>query len=130
MSSSRQFSVPIPKGYRIFFGTMDVAGVSYRKADASKAFLGKSVSLGIEPEPSNKHDRNALKVVAFKKGWFLTQKLHIGYIPKDVAAVINEKNLLSVLLPRPKDIWVGDRGGFKISIDLLGPKNEYSKLNA
>mgnify|MGYP002700210403 CR=1 FL=1 len=81
---------------------MEVAGVSYRKPEVAKAFSGKQVSLGLEAEPKNKRDKNALKVVAFKKGLFDTKKIHIGYVPKEVAEIIAEKNLNIDLLPRPK----------------------------
>ena len=129
MSGSKYFKVPIPKGYRIFFDEMEVAGVSFRKSDVVKAFLGKQVALAIEAEPRNKFDKNALKVIAFKKGFFRKKKLHLGYIPKEIASVIAERDLNHDLLPRPKELWVGDRGGMKIVIDILGLKDEYNKLN-
>ena len=128
MSTNQYFKVPIPKGYRIFFQEMEISGVGYRKSEVAKAFSGNQVSLGIEHEPKNKHDSNALKVIAFKKGWFGTKKLHIGYVPKNVAKTIISKNLNNNLLPRPKEIWVGDKGGIKINIEILGLKSDYHKL--
>lgn len=130
MSGSKYFKVPIPKGYRIFFSEMEIAGVSFRKSDVIKAFHGKDVALAIEAEPSNKFDKNALKVIAFKKGFFRKKKLHLGYIPKEIASVISDQDLNHDLLPRPKEFWVGDRGGMKVVIDILGLKNEYSKLGS
>ena len=130
MSRSKYFKVPIPKGYRIFFSEMEVAGVSFRKSDVIKAFHGKEVALAIEAEPSNKFDKNALKIIAFKKGFFRKKKLHLGYLPKEIASVIADQDLNHDLLPRPKDLWVGDRDGMKIVIDILGMKNEYSKFKS
>lgn len=128
MSANQYFKVPIPTGYRIFFEEMEISGVSFRKSEAIKAFSGKQVSLAIEPEPDNKKDQNALKVVALKKGFFSTKKLHIGYVPKAIAKIITTKNLNNELLPRPKEFWIGDKGGIKISIDILGLKTEYHNL--
>jgi len=128
MSASERFKIPIPDGYRIFFGEMDISGVNYRKNNATKALLAKKVSFGIESEPKNKADKNALKIVAFKKGLLGTKKLHIGYVPKDIAEIIATKELNNNLIPRPKEVWLGDKGGIKITIDILGLKKEYHKL--
>jgi len=123
MSESQRYKIPIPDGYRIFFGEMEVAGIAHRKTEALQAFSGKGVSLAVEAEPTNEYDVNALKVIAFKKGFFRTKKLHIGYIPKETAEIIKTKNLNNQLLPRLKELWVGDRGGFIVRIDILGLKS-------
>jgi hypothetical protein len=128
MSTNQYFKVPIPSGYRIFFNQMEVSGVGYRKSELAKALSGKQMTLGIEAEPNNKHDKNALKIIAFKKWLFGTKKLHIGYVPKEVAQTIALKNLNKGLLPRLKEIWVGDKGGVKVNIDILGLKSEYHKI--
>ncbi|WP_444933636.1 HIRAN domain-containing protein [Microbulbifer sp. JTAC008] len=126
--SSRHFKSPIPKGYRIFFGAMSVAGVGFRKSEVAKAFDEAEVSLKLEPDPQNAHDPNALKVVALKEGIFRTRKLHIGYVPKEIAKTIAEKNIEQELLLRAQSVWVGDKGGMDVVIDILGPKSEHHKL--
>lgn len=129
MSVNQYFKIPIPEGYRIFFKEFDLAGAGFRKSEIGKAFSGKQVELALEPEPGNKHDPNAIKVVAHKKGFFRTKTLHIGYVPKEIAKVIADKNLNIDLLPRPKEIWVGDSGGIKVVLDILGLKSDYKKIN-
>ena len=126
MSENKRFNVPIPKGYQIFFNEMEVSGVGFRRKNATKALSGRSVDLAIEPEPSNKYDSNALKVIAFKKVWFFFQrKLLIGYIPKEIAAEISRKKIANDILPRLKYVWIGDSGVIKIYIDILGKKYLY-----
>jgi len=126
MSFNHYFKIPIPDGYRIFYSEMDVAGAVFRMKAIKKAFSGKSLNLSIVPEPKNKHDKNALKVVATIKGFFGKKNLHIGYIPREIAADIADKPYTNIL-PRPKEIWIGDQGGLKIVIDLLGKKEAYIK---
>lgn len=125
--TEQYYKVPVPNGYRIYFQAFNLAGVGFRKDDAIKAFSGSMVELAIEPEPTNKKDENALRVIALKKGWFRTKKLHIGYVPKKLSAFIAKENVSLNLLPRPKSMWVGDEGGIRIEIDLLGPKEGFGQ---
>lgn len=128
MTANRRFSTPIPKGYRIVFREMKVAGVFYRQRAAAKAFLGRSCSLFIEPEPGNMYDKNALKVIVKTKGIFLTRRHHIGYIPREVAAIIATRKLNHDLLLRLKNIYVDKCGIINVYIDILGLKSENHKI--
>lgn len=125
MSDSIRFKEPIPSGYRIYYGQVAVAGVGRRKPQAQAAASGRDLQIVLEFEPANKHDRNAVKVVARYKGWFLKHSDMIGYLPRDLAEEIASKEVLPLLKARPKELWVGDRGGMDFIIDLLGPKKEY-----
>ncbi len=57
-----------------------VAGTSFRQESVSKVVMGASCHL--EPEPGNKFDSNALKVIVDGE--------HIGYIPKDRNGALTE----------------------------------------
>ncbi|WP_158217794.1 HIRAN domain-containing protein [Marinobacterium stanieri] len=128
MAETMKFSVPIPKGYRIYFGNLDLAGIGYRKDAALKALNSSKAEFILEPEPGNKHDSNAIMVICKTHGFFgLTKRRHIGYIPKDVAAVIAEHDINDLLF-RPRSLWIGDRGGLELSFDLLGSKELYSEF--
>ncbi|MCO7225764.1 HIRAN domain-containing protein [Pleionea sp. CnH1-48] len=128
MSNNQYFKPPIPKGYRIFYSEIDVSGVGFRKKAIHKTFSSSNPEFYLESEPHNKHDDNAIKVMALKKGWFRTKKFHIGYVPKEVAKEIADKDLFDKLLPRIRNLWLGDRGGVKIYMDILGLKENYTKL--
>lgn len=128
MSDTQRFKVPIPKGYRIFFRGVQLAGASYRKKELIEAVSVAEVRMSFEPEPENAHDKNAIKVIAEIDGWIRTKHLHLGYIPRDIAALIHDSELDMDLLPRPTELWVGDKGGVSFVFDILGRKDEYVKL--
>ncbi len=67
MSESQRFSIPIPSGYRIFYGDMEVAGTGYRKDVIARLFRSKQINFDIEADPDNKHDPNSIKVIVIKK---------------------------------------------------------------
>lgn len=111
-----------------FFKSVSISGVGYKKDNIAKAFSGKTVTLYCQPEPTNKHDKLAIKVIAERKGWFFTKRYHIGYIPKEIAQKISKSNLSDRILPRLKETWIGDHGGLKIYIDILGFKTDFHQL--
>ncbi|WP_423841138.1 HIRAN domain-containing protein [Vibrio mytili] len=127
---AKQYKVAIPKGYRIYFKAIDIAGAHHKKNEIIHVMRAKTVKFVLEPEPTNPYDSNAIKVIAIKKGWFFSSSFHIGYIPKNIAKQICDKSLLLELIPRPKRAWFGDRGGISFSIDLLGTKANYSSFQS
>lgn len=122
-----RFKVPIPKGYRIYYG-IDVAGVSHYIDALDKALSKKTVTFELMPEPDNSHDKNAVMVLAKWKGFFGMKSALLGYVPKKVAADITRLNGEFVLLPRPVSAWFGDRGGARLTIDILGSKGDYERF--
>jgi hypothetical protein len=71
-------------GQRGWYGC-DVAGESFHSKDIERLFRGKvpddgatlEVVAQLVPEPTNRHDRNAVKVMVGSS--------HVGYLPKEVA---------------------------------------------
>ena len=71
-------------GQRGWYG-VDVAGESFHTKDIERLFRGKvpdggatlDVVAQLIPEPTNRHDRNAIKVVVGSS--------HVGYLPKEIA---------------------------------------------
>lgn len=62
-----------------------VAGVTYDNRQAALERCRTNMAARIEPEPENAFDKNALAVkVATSEGVVE----HVGYVPKDLAAVI------------------------------------------
>lgn len=87
-------------------------------------------TLKLEAEPTNKYDKNAILIVGHKKGLLWSSELTLGYLPREIAAEVTEKELGHFLLPRPKEVWTGDRGGFSFVIDLVGPRSVYKEFDA
>lgn len=128
MAIRHRFKVPMPKGYRKFEPVFEVAGLHHRRGNLIKIMKNRTaITFTLIPEPGNRHDRNAIKLVASRKGLIFTIRRQLGYIPADIAAHIATTNLLSVLLFRPSTLWVGDRGGISLTGDLIGPKEHYEQ---
>jgi hypothetical protein len=134
--STRKFHLDeqdIPDGFQIFEERLEVAGVSYRKQDAIAFATAKTLWLELEPDPGNKHDSNAIKVIGCSKGWFFTKRRFVGYVPKEVAKGIVEGGFFAQVRPRLLKTYVGDRGFVEILFQLLGPKgikHEYRQSTA
>jgi hypothetical protein len=130
MSSNHYFKPKMPKGYRIFYGNFNVALAKEYVSQIEELVGAKDVKFELEPHPKNKYDPNAILVTAAKKGLLWTSNLILGYLPKEIAKEVTEKELAKSLIPRPKEIWTGDRGGFSFVIDLVGPKPLYKEFEA
>ncbi len=83
-----------------------VAGTKFRKNQAhefakavkSAEKSGLEYGLELEPEPDNRADPNAIKVIGFAEtaGWFgrvQFQEWHVGYLQKDLAKSLRKEML-------------------------------------
>jgi HIRAN domain len=124
MTKDLRFLPPIPDGMRILFGDTEVAGVQHRLANAFTFARGRNHDLLLEPEPTNRHDPNAIKVIGFYKGWFFTHRVHLGYVPAEMAKVVAERGLVHQVRGRLKNIWWGGyvRDYLVVRFDILEPK--------
>ena len=74
--------------------TIPVAGMQYRVTPSTRHMIQQRVET-VEPmpvalvrEPDNEHDENAIKVVVAKGSY---KGLHIGYVPRGIAAELAPK---------------------------------------
>jgi hypothetical protein len=119
-----RFLPDIPDGMRILVADEEVAGIQHRISNAKAFAKGSNHDLLLEPEPRNRHDPNAIKVIGVYKGWFFTHRVHIGYVPADVARIVAERGLVDRVCPRLKNIWWGGyvRDYIVVRFDILEPK--------
>ncbi len=130
MAENSRFKTVIPKGQRIFVPEFEVAGASYRLEALSHWSNRGSIPLVLEMDPNNPHDKNAIKVIALRKRFlFGVAEDHVGFIPRKLAKLIVDLELASKLKPRAKSLWIGDRGGVCLAIDLLGDKYLYTSFS-
>tara|TARA_B100000686_G_C16630909_1_gene884621 strand:- start:568 stop:1140 length:573 start_codon:yes stop_codon:yes gene_type:complete len=126
MEQKRQkFSAKLPDGYCIYHHNEELAGIYYRKSENRKFARGEDQSLEFSPEPSNKNDPNAVRIMGVfkdKKGTEI--KLHIGYIKKDRARVLVGTGAIKKMLPRLTKIMEYSHGGISISFQIIGPSSE------
>jgi len=102
---------------------LDVMGIQYRKGDAHEYARavqtaeqkGWPYGLRLEPEPTNRHDPNAIKVIghAVTKRFFFfapTERVwHIGYVPREIAKELVE-DLIFVNHPYAAELYSIYRG--------------------
>ncbi|USD68101.1 HIRAN domain-containing protein [Vibrio sp. SCSIO 43136] len=128
-AGNHRYKNTIPKGFRIFFHEMEVAGTGYRKSAVRTFIANPESKLFLRHDPYNDHDSNAIMVMAEIDGILSKKEHHLGFIPRDLAKKIVSLGLHNQLLVRAKSAWVGDRGGLKLYIDLLGDKDDFDRLH-
>ena len=126
MPISQRFLPPIPKGYKILFGGVDVAGIQHCREDAVAFVKGKDPRLELALEPKNNYDPNAIVVFGITKGFFGTKRRKIGYIPGYLAKMIADQSAFSAVSPRLRHLRLSDDGFCAIELDLLSPKSNRS----
>jgi hypothetical protein len=119
----RTYLPPIPDGHQIYADRLEVRGVAHRKMNAVAFVSGKrDHALELEREPSNKYDPNAIKIFGVWRGWFLRHRVDVGYVPREVAAVIAELDVFEVIRPRLARTYLSSRGFVDIYFEITGPK--------
>lgn len=111
----------IPEGFQIYEQRLDVAGIQNYKSSALKFIKAKQPSLLLERDPSNKYDKNAIKVIGCGKGLLGTRNYHIGYVPEKAAKKICEFGF-SAFQPRLLKRYEGNSGFVEVLFQVLGPK--------
>jgi hypothetical protein len=114
----------IPDGFQIFEERLEVAGVKFRKEDATAFAEANNIWLELERDEGNKHDKNAIRVIGCSKGLLGTKRRFIGYVPKEVARAIVERGFWGHIKSRLLKPYVGDGGFVEILFQLLGPEGK------
>lgn len=117
---------PIPDGFQIYEERLEVAGLTHRKAGAARFARGKQRALEWEPEPGNRYDKNAIRLIGCHKGIFLTKRTLLGYVPKEVANTLVERGFVEDAQPRLLKTYVSDGGFVEILFQIVGPKARIS----
>ncbi len=133
MGNRESFLDPIPDGYQIFEKRLEVVGIQHRKKAAQRFAKGHKQSLKFKPEPSNKYDPNAIRVIGvWKDSSGQKRTAHIGYLNKDLARVLTKSSYVQNVLPRLETIFQGEHNRSWIGVDfqLLGPKGELQKYES
>jgi len=123
-------SSPIPAGFRIYFERLSVMGVGMedRKANASDFCQASGQSLAMVPDPTNKHDRNAIKIFGEWKGWFRRKREFLGYVPAETAATLAQPGVVDHVRPRLLKTYVSSDGFVEIEFQIIGPKELYESV--
>lgn len=112
---------------------LKVAGITHRMEAANEFALaiseapgaGKRHGIRLEPEPTNQHDPNAIKVY----GTVGSAEWHVGYVDSDTAKDI-KGDLIDAGQPiagELYEVWVGDTGFIDIKFLILAPPGNSEK---
>jgi hypothetical protein len=106
----------IPGGWRILCRDIDVAGIHFHLDEAIAFATVRDHALGFEPDPTNAHDPNAIKVIGFGTSNGKAVRLFLGFVPRGIAA-----QLVGNCVPQLREIWAGGTHQLvmKIRFDIL-----------
>lgn len=110
-----------PDDYAVYEKWIDVAGVQYRKADATRFVKGRKHSIILEPEPTNQHSTYAIKVIGTWRGLLGRKRAHIGYVPDDCAKALAKAGVQGRARARVIRAYLSDEGFVDIRIEIIGP---------
>lgn len=122
----RSLLTPLPKGFQIYSDGDRPAGMQHYKANAATFVQSEAQRIELEPEPSNTHDKNAIKVI----GVCAAGVFHIGYLPADLAAQLYRAGLVSLVRGRLDRVYQGTDGYLEIKYQVIGPRSEMAKFRS
>lgn len=104
----------------------DVTGTGYdgrqRQLDRLNGMERGFVTVSLEPDPGNEHDRNAIKVMASIWGDAPEQ---VGWVPADIAKALTERHcrLTVVKWSLTRNGWYGGtRWGMSVTVRASAPR--------
>jgi len=104
-----------------------VAGVTFEGRQELISLLTGNEAVKIVAEPKNKFDQNALAVHVSRGG----EILHIGYIPRDLAAqfapLLQEEDVIGRIfkITGGFDKWDGSRASYGVIVEFEIPDTEW-----
>lgn len=126
VAKATDFLPPIPQGYQIYKRMLMVAGISFRKYDASLFIRGSCQTLEFEREPNNPKDKNAIKVI----GVTPTSRYFVGYVPKEISKLLVTTCLLDKVKPRLDRTYHGIKDYVEIRFQIIGLKENKKQFDA
>jgi hypothetical protein len=118
---------PIPKGYQIFHRGAAVSGLHYRR-EAALRFIrsGERHHLEMEPEPTNPHDKNAIRVNGVTAG----ERYHLGYVPADIVQLLALLKMTDLVQIRLLRAYAGSNDYVDVMFQFIGPKEHRNTYRA
>lgn len=94
----KRLRTTFPQDYTRVATNIAVAGVSFRADDVNKFVLNDPLFLTLKAEPTNQYDRNAIMVLGRYNEDGESKKVHIGYVPRKIAAFHKAADLQAQLI--------------------------------
>ena len=125
VAKATDFLPPIPQGYQIYKRMLFVAGISYRKEDASLFIRDSHQTLEFEREPNNPKDKYAIKLI----GVTPTSRYFVGYVPKEISKLLVKTGLLDKVEPRIDRTYHGIKDYVEIRFQIIGLKENKKQFD-
>jgi hypothetical protein len=103
-----------------------VAGITFRKDDATRFIESRCETLEFEWEPNNPKDKNAIKVI----GVTSAARYFVGYVPKEIAKRIIKTSSLDKIKLRLDRTYCGVGGFVEIRFQVIGLKGNKKVYDA
>lgn len=126
VAKATNFLPTIPQGYQIYKRMLLVAGISFRKDDASLFIRNSGQTLEFERELNNPKDKNAIKLI----GVTPTSRYFVGYVPKGISELLVKTGLLDKVEPRLDRTYHGIKDYVEIRFQIIGLKENKKQFDA
>lgn len=114
------FDSTIQKGYQILFKMRNIV-LSYNLDNARDCVKSGDYTLVLLREPENENDSNAVAIYS--------NSGKLGYIPREIAPMLHDGELLSKVVLRIVNMWIGEKKG-SMELQILAPKEIVKKLKS
>lgn len=119
----------LQKGFVVYKKNMEPAGMYYRIGEVREFVKMKNNWLELERDPHNQNDPNAIKVIGRSKELPMEARKHIGYIPRELAAIIVILDLYNHIIPYLHWTYYDYRTNtILITFDLAGPVTKWGEF--
>ena len=90
--------------------SLDVAGTIYRQDALAKCPRDERIAAKLKPEPTNKHDKNAVKI--------MIGRYFIGYVPRTHSATVSGWIREDLIESCQCEIWMDDDKNLVASVKI------------
>ena len=116
INKSQNFSPDFPPNSSTYFTTI-VAGVTFRKDDVKRFFAGINHQIEFERDITNKHDKNAIKIIGISSGI----RNFIGFVPKEFSKQLVLSKLENIAKPYLERIFYNSDDFYEVRFKVVGP---------
>ena len=115
---------------RVFEYGVEVAGIRNRYFHAKRFVRRSKRKIYLQPEPGNRQNSTAIRVIGKSRGWFFEVNNCIGYVPADIARKLVVTGIQDKVEARLQMIYLEDRDSSYIRFDILGSKDDYDAYSS
>jgi hypothetical protein len=122
---------PMPIDYKQCVSDIEVQHPAYRTEDRARFASADSHALELVLEACNPHDSNAIRVYGHCLFGKKSERLFLGYLPREVSLRLAENGWADSAVPQLREIWWGgySRDWVSIRMSIVVPKKNADPTN-